>query len=113
MQNGTTRHKDLPDVPLALEFAKDESSKMMLRLVDAPGAMSKPFVLPPGVDESRVLIMRTALLATFQDPAFLEEAKAMKLDFQPKNATEIQQVLDQVLATPPDVAAKYRQIIAP
>ena len=37
VQNGTTRHPDLQDVPLALEFAKDEDSRTLLRLVDAPG----------------------------------------------------------------------------
>ena len=96
-----------------MEFAKDEASQKLLRLVDAPGAMSKPFSMPPGVDESRVQVMRTALFATFQDPMFLEEAKAMKLDFQPKTAAEIQDVLNEVLATRPDIAAKYRQIVQP
>lgn len=113
VQNGTTRHKDLPNVPLALEFAKDEGSKALLRLVDAPGAMSKPFTLPPGVDESRVQVMRNALMATYQDPAFLEEAKALRLEFQPKDASEIQKVLSEVLATTPDIAAKYQKIIQP
>jgi hypothetical protein len=37
----------------------------------------------------------------------------MKLDFQPKDAAEIRKVLDDVLATPPQIAAKYRQIIQP
>ena len=59
------------------------------------------------------LIMRDALSATYRDPAFLAEAAAMKLDFQPKDAAGIQKVLDDVLATPPEVAAKYRQIIQP
>jgi len=113
VQNGLTRHKDLPDVPLALEFARDEDSRMLLRLVDAPGAMAKPFALPPGVDPARVQEMRSALSATYRDPAFLEEAVAMRLDFQPKDAAGIQQVLDIVLATPPHIAAKYRQIIQP
>ena len=113
VQNGTARHADLPDVPLALEFARDEESKTLLRLVDAPGAMAKPFALPPGVDASRVQVMRAALLATYRDPAFIEEASAMHLEFQPKDADQIQQVLNEVLATPPDIAAKYRRIIQP
>lgn len=113
VQNGTTPHKDLPNVPLALEFARDEPSRMLLRLVDAPGAMAKPFALPPGVDEGRVQVMRSALSATYRDPAFLEEAAAMRLHLQPKDAAGIQQVLNEVLATPPDVAAKYREIIQP
>ena len=113
VQNGTARHRDLPDVPLAMEFARDEASRTLLRLVDAPGAMAKPFALPPGVDPARVALMREALAATFRNPAFLEEARAMKLEFQPKDADQIQQILTEVLATPPEVAATYRDIIQP
>jgi tripartite-type tricarboxylate transporter receptor subunit TctC len=113
VQNGVVRHPDLPDVPLAMEFAKDEDSKMLLRLVDAPGAMAKPFTLPPGVDPARVEALRTALEATYHDAALLNEAHAMKLEFQPKSAAQIRAILDEVLATPPAVAAKYREIIQP
>ena len=113
VQNGTARHRDLPDVPLALEFARDEESRVLLRLLDAPSSISKPFALPPDVDEHRVRVMRHALSATYRDPTFLAEAAAMRLDFQPKTVREIHQVLSEVLATPPDIAAKYRQIIQP
>jgi hypothetical protein len=65
------------------------------------------------VEESRVRMMRHALWATYHDPAFLAEATAMRLDFQPKTAREIYAVLSEVLATPPDIAAKYRRIIQP
>ena len=113
VQNGTARHQDLSDVPLALEFAKDEESRVLLRLLDAPSSISKPFALPPDVDERRVRVMRYALSATYHDAGFLADAAAMRLDFQPKTAHEIYQVLSEVLATPPDVAAKYRQMIQP
>jgi tripartite-type tricarboxylate transporter receptor subunit TctC len=113
VQNGTARHRDLPDVPLALEFAKDEESKVLLRLLNAPSSISKPFVMPPAVDERRVRVMRDALWATYHDSAFLAEAATMRLDFQPKTAREIRAVLSEVLATPPGIAAKYRQIIQP
>jgi len=113
VQNGATRLPDLQDVPLALDFARDDDSRTLLRLVDAPAAMAKPFALPPGVDPARVQVMRDALQATYRDPAFLEEAKVMNLEFQPKTADQIQQVLNEVLATPPEIAAKYRQIIQP
>lgn len=113
VQNGTARHKDLPDVPLAMEFARDEQSRILLRLVDAPGSMAKPFTLPPGVDPGRVDVMRAALAMTYRDPAFLEEARMMQLEFQPKDAARIRQILDEVLSTPPDIAARYREIIQP
>jgi len=113
VQNGTERHPDLHEVPLAMEFAKDDDSRTLLRLVDAPGAMAKPFALPPGVVPERVQVLRAALQATYRDPVFLKEARAMNLEFQPKGADEIHQILDEVLATPPEIAAKYRDIIQP
>ncbi len=113
VQNGSTRHKDLPDVPLAADFAKDEPSRQLLRVVDGGGAMAKAFTLPPGVDADRVQVMRAALLSTYNDPVFLAEAKTMKLAFEPKTAAEIAQVLDQVLSTPPDIVARYKQISEP
>ncbi|MGE3843812.1 MAG: Bug family tripartite tricarboxylate transporter substrate binding protein, partial [Vicinamibacterales bacterium] len=95
VQNGIVRHRDLPDVPLALEFAKDEDSRRLLRLVDAPGAMAKPFSMPPGVDAALVGVMRDALQATYRDPALLQEAAAMHLDVQPKTAVDILRILDR------------------
>jgi len=113
VQNGTARHRDLPDVPLALEFAPDEDGRALLRLLDAPSSISKPFALPPGVDARRVQMMRDALAATYRDPAFLAEAAALRLEFQPKTGVQIHQVLRDVLATPPHIAAKYRETIQP
>ena len=113
VQNGTARHRDLPHVPLAIEYARDEASRALLRLLDVPSAMSKPFALPPGVDERRLRVMRHALSAAYHDPAFLADAAAMRLDFRPKTAPEIHQLLSEVLATPRDIAAKYRQIVQP
>jgi tripartite-type tricarboxylate transporter receptor subunit TctC len=113
VQNGTTRHRDLPDVPLAMEFARSDDERRLLRLVDAPGAMAKPFALPPGVEPGRVETLRKALMDTYGDAAFLAEAKTMKLDFQPKDAAGIRRILDDVLATPPEIAARYREIIQP
>jgi tripartite-type tricarboxylate transporter receptor subunit TctC len=113
VQHGLTPHPDLPDVPLAMAFAKDDDSRMLLRLVDAAAAMAKPFTMPPGVDPVRVQVMRHALQSTYRDRAFLDEARALKLDFRPKTAVEIRRILDEVLAAPPDVAERYRRIVEP
>lgn len=113
VQNGITRHPDLPDVPLAIEFAKDETSKTLLRLVEAPGAIAKPFALPPDVDPGRVEVLRAALQAAYHDPELLREAVAMNLDFRPKTAAEIQQILNEVLGTAPDIVARMKKIVAP
>jgi hypothetical protein len=57
--------------------------------------------------------MRAALSATYEDPLFLAEAAAMRLDFQPRTGREIHQVFSEMLATPRAIAAKYGQIVQP
>jgi len=113
VQNGAGRQRDLPNVPLALDFARDEESLGLLRLLAVPSAMAKPFAMPPDVREERVRVMRHALLAVYHDSDFQAEAARMRLDFQPKTAAEIRQVLNEVLATSPELAARYRQIVQP
>jgi hypothetical protein len=75
--------------------------------------MAKPFALPPGVDPERVEVLRWALLSTYQDATFRSEAAAMNLHFLPKTAPEIQNILDEVLATPPDVVEQLKKVVAP
>jgi tripartite-type tricarboxylate transporter receptor subunit TctC len=111
VQNGDRPHPDLPDVPLARDFATDAESALVLKLVDAAGGMAKPFALPPGVDPARVEVLRRALSAAYDDPAFREEAKQMQLDFYPKTASEVRPIVDDVLSTPPNVVARYKRII--
>lgn len=113
VQNGLEMHPGLPDVPRAIDFAKDEVSKVLLRLVDTPGAMAKPFALPPGVDEGRVQVLRHALLSTYQDTTFRTEARAMNLHFTPRTAADIQKILDDMLSTPPDIVAQLTKVVAP
>lgn len=111
VQNGDQAHPDLPDVPLARDFAKDRESAQVLRLVDAAGGMAKPFALPPGVEGNRIEVLRRALAETYRDPAFQEDARTMQLDFRPKTSSEIRPIVDEVLSTPPAIVAKYKRII--
>lgn len=113
VQSGLTRNPDLPELPVALEFARDDEAKALLRLLAAPGEIAKPFVLPPGAPPARVQALQAALAETYRDPAFLAEAKTAKLDFTPKSPQQVAGILDEVLATPPDVARRYRQITNP
>ena len=102
-------------MPLAIEFARDEESSRLLRLVDAPGAMAKPFTLPPGVDPPRASkSCAPPWLATYHDQALLDEARADETRIPAEDRRAIStKIPDDVLAMPPAVAAKYREIIQP
>jgi tripartite-type tricarboxylate transporter receptor subunit TctC len=65
----------------------------------------------PGVPADRVAALRKALAATFKDPQFLAEADQAKLPINPNTAEEVEQVVRDVLAVPPSVAAKLKDAL--
>ena len=62
------RSPEFPDVPALGELAKDTRTKQVLELVVSHMAMDKPFVMPPGVPEDRVAVMRKAFQEAVSDP---------------------------------------------
>jgi tripartite-type tricarboxylate transporter receptor subunit TctC len=108
--------EDPPDLrPFAriVDLARTDSDRQALRLVLARQAHGRPYVLPPGVPAARVAALRRAFDATMRDPAFIAEAKAMKVDVDPMTGEAVQQLVEQVhRSTPPDVVDRVRRIMA-
>ena len=71
--------------------------------------------MPPGVPADRVAAMQKALIDTFKDPAFLEEAKKRQLDVNsPRTGQELQALVQRIYTqTPPHVVTRLRKIMNP
>jgi tripartite-type tricarboxylate transporter receptor subunit TctC len=107
------KHPDLPDVPLVLDLAKTDADRQALLLGLARLDFGRPFFVPPGVPANRVEALRRAFDATMKDPAFLAEAEKLKLDIDPISGAQVAELIAQVAATPPDVAARVREALEP
>jgi tripartite-type tricarboxylate transporter receptor subunit TctC len=108
-----TKAPELPDVPLIAEFAKTDRQKQILRLVLSRQVVGRPFAAPPGVPEDRKQALRRALDATLKDPAFLDEAKKLRLDVNPVSGAEIDKLIGELYRTPKDVVEETRKAIKP
>jgi tripartite-type tricarboxylate transporter receptor subunit TctC len=107
-------HKDLPKVPLAIQFAKTEEARQLFQIgVHDISAASRPFMLSPGTPKVRVRILREAFTATMKDPAFLADAEKSNLDISPLSGEELEKTVHGLLKTTPAVLAKLKQILAP
>lgn len=107
-------HRDLPDVPLAIDYAKTDQARQLLEVgAHQVSAIARPFVLPPGAPKERVRILRTAFAATMSDPAFRADAERANLDIAPLDGEELEQTVRAMLKTSPALMAKLKQIIAP
>ncbi len=109
-QYGFRKASDLPDVPL-FGFGKTDSDRQVLALLYARQDYGRPLFAPPDVPKARLDALRAAFDATMKDPAFIAEAKQMKWDIDPVEATELEQLTDRLATTPPEVAARLRDIL--
>ena len=106
------KHPELPDVPLITDLAKTDEQRQILKLIFARQVMGRPFLAPPGVATDRVAALRKAFMDTMADKDFLAEAEKAQMEITPVPGDQIDQLVKEVYATPPDIAQKAAAIIA-
>jgi tripartite-type tricarboxylate transporter receptor subunit TctC len=103
MQIALKKSAMLPDVPLITDLATDPKQAQALKLIVSRQTTARPFAAPPGVPADRAAALRAAFDATMTDPGFLADARAQQLEVSPVGAAEIEALVRDVYATPPDV----------
>jgi tripartite-type tricarboxylate transporter receptor subunit TctC len=111
VQQGSEKHAELPNVPLAEEFATTEDQRQLIRLATSTLAISKPLMGPPGMPPDRVMALRQAFDAVMADPELLRDAEQAKIDLSPKSWDKVLAIVDQVLTTPPQVAERFKTML--
>ena len=111
VQQAPEKHPDLQTVPLAEELAQGASQKAIIKAVTGSLPISKPLVLPPGVPDSRVSVLRAAFAETMNDPDFRQEADQSRIDLFPRSGEAAQQLAEEALSVPPDVVTEIKRIL--
>ena len=106
IQAAREKDPELPDVPMASDFAKTPEQKEMLQIALVGELMARPFAAPPGIPADRKAALIAAFDATMKDPAFLAEAKRLSLDVHPVTAAEVDAMIAGLYAEPKDVIAR-------
>jgi hypothetical protein len=112
VQYNFQRHPELSDVPLVTDLAKSDLQRQAMRLVFSRAEYARPFFVPPGVPAERVTALRRAFDATVKDPAFVAEVKGLKLDLSPMTGEEMQALVADLAATPPNVIARVKTALS-
>ncbi len=93
------------------ELVSDEASKALIRAATATSKISKPFAVPPKMPADRLQALQDAFIQTMKDPEFLADAEQAKLDVAPNAGPDTTKAINDVLALPPDMAAKLADIL--
>ena len=111
VQFGTTRMRQLPDVPTAIELAETQDGKEMLRFYARKFSMAYPFVMAPEVPADRVAAIRAAFDATMNDPGFLKDAQRLGLDVDPFSGAQMEQLIKELDSAPKQIIDMIAEFI--
>jgi tripartite-type tricarboxylate transporter receptor subunit TctC len=111
VQLGLSRSPDLPNVPLIMDLARNDEERKILKLIFSRQEFAWPFVAPPGLPDDRKQLLRTAFEETLKDPEFLADAKKMALEINPVSGQAVEDLIDELYRSPPDLVAKVRHLM--
>ena len=111
VQIGLVKDKELPNVPLMLDLAKDEKTRQMYALLASASAVGRSIYAPPEVPADRVAALRAGFDRMVVDAAFLADAKKRDVIINPSKGAEIQEVVRKTIATPKDVVEQLGKIL--
>ncbi len=109
IQIALERDPEFPDSPALVEFAKDQRTKDVLRLILAPMDMDRPILAPPGTPPDIVAALRKAFHETMQDKGFIAEAAKQHLEIREVDGDKIAKLLASTFALPSDVVKEANE----
>jgi tripartite-type tricarboxylate transporter receptor subunit TctC len=99
-------------VPHIWKYVSGENRKIA-EVILAQQEFHRPFIAPPGISKERLAVLRTAFMATMNDPQFLEDAKLMKLTIAAKDGDTVAGLVQKMYASPPELLDKVRRALKP
>ncbi len=108
VQFALKRHPELPDVPTAVELARNDDERQVLAAIMNASEVGTAFFTGPGVPPDRLAALRHAFDETMKDPEFLAEAQRIRLGVTPMTGGELQKLVAQVSSLSPALLEKVR-----
>lgn len=106
-------HPELKGVPLAVQYAKTEEGKKLLRIAGDLYGKQRLYSLPPQVPEQRVRALQKAFVDTLKDSQFLAEAQKAKLELDPVDGPGIEKMVNGLYEMEPAIVNRVKQLLQP
>jgi tripartite-type tricarboxylate transporter receptor subunit TctC len=113
-QMGLKKHPDIPaEVPLSLDLTRTAADRQVLELKFSAYDVGYAFMAPPETSAERVAILRLALSATFNDPAYRADAIREKLELDPVAGQEVEAIIRNAYGVSPEIIARLVEAAKP
>ena len=106
-------HPAIADVPLIIDYVKDNKVKALFEFMFLPLQAGRPFAAPPEVPADRLEALRTAFAAAAADPEFTAELQAQNATVEMITGAEVETIVDQLYGTPTEVLDLAKKLLTP
>ena len=100
------------DVPLILDFARDDLELQALKLIVSGVTIGRPLFVAPEVPAERVEALRDAFDATMKDPEFLADAAKQAMIVNPISGSTLQRVATETARASAAVVGRADELMA-
>lgn len=104
------REPYLKDVPTLVELAP-AGKKDVAEFVISGTPIARAMAVGPGVPADRVAALRKAFDETMKDDAFLADAKKRKLEIGPRNAAQVNALVNKLVSASPELVTRVKKAI--
>jgi tripartite-type tricarboxylate transporter receptor subunit TctC len=112
-QDGYYRAAGLEDVPAALELAKNDEDRKVLRLLGSTAEVGRSFYVGPQVPPERVAALRKAFMEMAQDPVFRQAAEDLTIVVNPLPGDKLQEMIAELGQYPAELLERTRKLVTP
>jgi len=110
-QIGLYKHPKMSHVPMLLKNIKDKKARKVVELILIQQEPGRPYIAPPGVPTSRVKALVSAFDSAIKDPAFLADAKRLRLEITYVNAKTIRSLIKRAYASPREIVEAAAKLV--
>jgi tripartite-type tricarboxylate transporter receptor subunit TctC len=92
--------------------APNDKARNLIKFgIHDPGAITRPYALPPGTPKDRVELLRKAYAETLKDPEFVADAKKSKLDIDSLTGEEVEKIVAGLFKIEAGLVAQLKEIL--
>jgi tripartite-type tricarboxylate transporter receptor subunit TctC len=113
LQNALHKAPDLPDVPLSMDFIKDDTDRKVAELYFGLKEVARPILAGPGVPAERIAALRTAFMMLKDDADFKADAEKVGIEVDPTPARMIDDYVKLGASASPEVVRRLSEILNP
>jgi tripartite-type tricarboxylate transporter receptor subunit TctC len=93
------------------DLLKSESEKQAADIIFRQSEIARPIAGAPGMPADRMAVLRTALLQTMKDPAFLADAAKLNMPIDPMTGDEVAKLYESFYAAPKSVVDRAKFVM--